>query len=475
MVFSSVIFIFAFLPVCLFGYYGIFRKSRKWQNYFLVACSLLFYSWGGVKYTLLIVLSVLINWLLALIIKQKKQSGKTGQVKTALVAAVVFNVAVLFIFKYLNFTVSNLNLFLKSEIAVPEIALPIGISFFTFQGLSYVIDVYRGHGTALKNPLNVALYISFFPQLIAGPIVRYETIAEQIYSRKESFSLFNRGIRRFIIGLGKKAVLANTLAIIAKQVFSQYYSASALSAWLGAIAFTLQIYYDFSGYSDMAIGLGSMFGFSFEENFDHPYISASITEFWRRWHISLGTWFRDYVYFPLGGSRVKSRTREYFNLLVVWFLTGMWHGANWTFIIWGLFNFVIILLERITKVAKSGNRGIRAFGHCYSLVAIIVGWVFFNSATLGDSIQYLKSMFCIGVPLVDPYFFFSIKENALVLIVSLVCCFPIISLLKKRIPQTIQSRTAFRSSAYIALALILVLSVSYVVKSAYNPFIYFNF
>ena len=326
MLFSSVEFIFIFLPIVIFVYYVLLRKSRTLQNIFLTFSSLLFYAWGEPKFVIVMIISILINWYLAIRVDKKRENKKS--IKLLLCMTIIINLSILFIFKYLMFTLTNINNIFGSNLSVPNITLPIGISFFTFQAISYVIDVYRKNGEVQKNPLNVALYIAFFPQLIAGPIVRYETIAKQIKSRQETFDDFASGVCRFMVGLGKKVLLSNTLAIVADNAFNMnsINELSVLMAWLGAIAYTFQIYYDFSGYSDMAIGLGKMFGFSFLENFNYPYISKSISEFWRRWHISLGSWFRDYVYFPLGGSRVDTKKRLLFNLFVVWFLRGYGTG-----------------------------------------------------------------------------------------------------------------------------------------------------
>ncbi|MBQ2747807.1 MAG: MBOAT family protein, partial [Firmicutes bacterium] len=357
MLFSSLIFLVVFLPCARTGYYGIAliakllsRKNaapedteenadiienripagRKLQNIFLLIASLGFYAWGEPWFVLVMMLSILGNWIFGLLVNKFRESKASS--RAVIIVMLVFNLSIIFIFKYLCFTLEQINNITKAEIAIPDIALPIGISFFTFQAISYVIDVYREKGEMQKNLLNVGLYISFFPQLIAGPIVRYETISDQINNRRENWDDFAEGVCRFVIGLSKKVLLSNNFALIANQAFS-YDAADACSilfAWLGAIAYTLQIYFDFSGYSDMAIGLGKMFGFHFLENFNYPYISLSVSEFWRRWHISLGSWFRDYVYFPLGGSRVDTKARLVFNLFVVWFLTGVWHGANWT-------------------------------------------------------------------------------------------------------------------------------------------------
>ena len=392
MLFSTSIFIFAFLPCVLLGYYGLFRKSRKWQNIFLTVASLFFYAWGEPWFVLVMVGSILCNWAFALLLDTRREKARL-----IIALSLLVNLGIIFIFKYLTFTLENINGIIGGGIKIPIINLPIGISFFTFQAMSYVFDVNRGHGKAQRNPLDVALYISLFPQLIAGPIVRYETIAEQIHNRRETLDDFSAGVCRFIVGLAKKVLLANTLAVVADAAFAAD-ARSASFAWLGLLAYTFQIYYDFSGYSDMAIGLGRMFGFKFLENFDYPYISRSITEFWRRWHISLGTWFRDYLYFPLGGSRVKSKRRLVFNLFVVWLLTGIWHGANWTFILWGLMYFVLIALEKLTGLDKilTKNRVLSALGHCYTLFFVMMGWALFRAPSVSEASQYITHLFMGG-------------------------------------------------------------------------------
>ena len=338
MLFSSSIFLFLFLPLVLFLYYLPLRGWREGQNLFLLLASLAFYAWGEPWFVLVMMASILINYAFGLWTARNKRTGKSLFPPVALAVAV--NLSVLFVFKYLMFTLGILNS-LGASLTLPIIRLPIGISFFTFQALSYVLDVARGRGEVQRSPLKVGLYISFFPQLIAGPIVKYETVAQQIDCRKESWADVSSGCVRFLTGLGKKVLIANQMAVVADRAFGmEAGSLSASFAWLGSLCYTMQIYYDFSGYSDMAIGLGRMFGFHFLENFRYPYRSRSITEFWRRWHISLSTWFRDYVYFPLGGSRVDAPWKHLRNLFAVWLLTGIWHGANWTFIAWGLLYFL---------------------------------------------------------------------------------------------------------------------------------------
>jgi alginate O-acetyltransferase complex protein AlgI len=384
---------------------------------------------------------------------------------------VLGNIAMLGWFKYSEFVVLQINRFLHTEIPVPVVALPIGISFFTFQAMSYVIDVYRKKGKVQYNPLQVGLYVSLFPQLIAGPIVRYETVADQIENRVENFKDFSAGVTRFCIGLGKKVLIANNMAVVADAAFdliiNNEFQASVGMAWLGAISYTLQIFFDFSGYSDMAIGLGQMFGFHFEENFNYPYISKTVTEFWRRWHISMQTWFRDYVYIPLGGSRV-SKPRLIFNIFVVWLCTGIWHGANWTFIAWGLMYFVILTFERLTGLGKKEHW----WGHIYTMVLVIIGWVIFRSTGLGTAALYVKAMFGIGAKgLCDKAVWAYIAQNWIYFVFALIGCAPLVP----AIDGKLKDKTVWNVLYMVAVIVILVVSVSFISNNAYNPFIYFNF
>ena len=342
MLFSSSVFLFLFLPVVLLVYYLPLRRWRQGQNVFLLLASLGFYAWGEPWFVLVMLGSILANYGFGLWVDACKRAGRTCL--PPLVAALAVNLGILFVFKYLTFTLGILNR-LGAAFVIPGIELPIGISFFTFQALSYVLDVHRDRGEVQRSPLKVGLYISFFPQLIAGPIVKYETVAQQIDHRKETWTDFSAGCSRFIVGLGKKVLLSNQLAVVADRAFGLGDGLSASFAWLGALCYTLQIYYDFSGYSDMAIGLGRIFGFRFNENFDHPYCADSVGTFWRRWHMSLTSWFRDYLYIPLGGNR-GGTARTIRNLLIVWFCTGFWHGASWNFILWGLYFAAWLILER---------------------------------------------------------------------------------------------------------------------------------
>lgn len=386
---------------------------------------------------------------------------------------VALNLCLLFIFKYLTFTGNIINSIFNVNLSIPNIALPIGISFFTFQAMSYVIDVYRQKGEVQTNILYVGLYISFFPQLIAGPIVRYETIADQIKNRKETLDDFFNGFARFVVGLSKKVLLANSFALLADQSFDTIKNGDTISvtfAWLGAIAYTLQIFFDFSGYSDMAIGLGSMFGFHFLENFDYPYISTSITEFWRRWHMSLGTWFRDYLYIPLGGSRC-GKVRNIFNLFVVWFLTGLWHGANFTFIIWGLMYFILLVIEKLTGIHKKSGKVFVCFKWFYTIFFVVLGWVVFRAESIGDAFVYICSMFgMMGNSLVDGMFTGYFTQNIILLVIGFVLCTPLFKILSQKTKNNIIGFVKVGS-----LICLFILSVASLVSSSYNPFIYFNF
>lgn len=467
MLFSSTTFLFFFLPFAIVIYYTILRNKRKAQNIFLCLISIVFYAWGEPAFVFVMLFSILINYFLGLLIGKKEQT--VPRRKIALVIAIIINISILFVFKYLSFTLINISQLFGLNIVIPNIALPIGISFFTFQAMSYVIDVYRGEEYQ-KNILNVGLYISFFPQLIAGPIVRYETVAHQINYRKETLDDFASGVYRFIIGLGKKVLLANTMAVVADTFFNgEVSNQSVLSAWVGAIAYTFQIFFDFSGYSDMAIGLGRMFGFHFLENFHYPYISTSITEFWRRWHISLGTWFRDYLYFPLGGSRVKSKSRLIFNLFIVWLLTGIWHGANWTFIVWGLLFFVLLVFEKLSGFQKYNK--LKPLKYIYTMLFVILGWVVFRADSIQEAITYIGTMFGSTGSLVDNAALFYIIENVVCIIISVLASTPIFRWVHKRF---LHNRIGNVITAVFIIG-ILFASVVYIVKGTYNPFIYFNF
>lgn len=469
MLFPSEVFLFVFLPSVLAVYYALLRKTKRLKNIFLLIASIFFYAWGEPVYVLLMIASILFNWIMGILIDRFRGKKRLAVLLMMLMAAV--NIGVMGWYKYSVFTVLQINRFLHTQLPVPVVPLPLGISFFTFQAMSYVIDVYRRRGRVQLNPLNVGLYISFFPQLIAGPIVRYETIAEQIEQRKESAEAFCAGTVRFITGLAKKVLIANNMALIADNAFgliiNHEFQASAAMAWLGAIAYTFQIFFDFSGYSDMAIGLGHMFGFEFEENFRYPYISKTVSEFWRRWHISMQTWFRDYVYFPLGGNRV-ALPRNILNLFAVWLLTGIWHGANWTFIAWGLMYFVILVFEKLTGIAKKECW----WGHVYTMLLVIIGWVIFRSTGLGTAFLYIKAMLGIGAKgLIDKAVWAYIAQNWIYFILALAGSVPLVPW----IDEKLKGSRAWQMVYAVAVAAALIVSISFISNNAYSPFIYSNF
>ncbi len=469
MLFPSEIFLFVFLPFVLAVYYIFLKKTKELKNIFLLFASLFFYAWGEPVYVYLMIVAIFINWFYGIVVH--KLENKKLAVRMVLAAMVLTNLGILGWFKYSVFIMLQINRFLHTQFPVPEVELPIGISFFTFQAMSYVFDVYRKKGRVQYNPLRVGLYISLFPQLIAGPIVRYETIAEQMEYRRENWSDFSRGVTRFCIGLGKKVLIANNMAVVADAAFALLiegqFQASVAMAWLGAISYTLQIFFDFSGYSDMAIGLGQMFGFHFEENFNYPYIAKSVSEFWRRWHISLQTWFRDYVYFPLGGSRV-SKPRLIFNLFVVWALTGIWHGANWTFLAWGLMYFVLLTIEKLTGFDKKQYW----WGHIYTLLFVVIGWVIFRSSGMGNAFTYIKAMFGMGAKgLTDSAVGAYLAQNWVYYVMALVGCVPIVPKLEGKWKNKMLWNMVFALCVVMAFWI----SVSFIMNQAYNPFIYFNF
>lgn len=476
MLFSSTIFLFAFLPITLLIYYVVLHQ-RTLRNIFLLLVSLFFYAWGEPKFVLVMLLSIVMNYLFGLWADQAR--GNKAHARAALTVMVLFNLSIFFVFKYLNFTVYNLNLLFGDILPQTNIILPIGISFFTFQAMSYVFDVYRENGAVQKNPLNVGLYIAFFPQLIAGPIVRYETVAEQINFRKETFADTVVGVQRFLMGLSKKVLLSNTMAVLADHAFDteEYSNLSVGLALLGICAYTLQIFFDFSGYSDMAIGLGKMFGFHFDENFDYPYISKSVSEFWRRWHISLGTWFRDYIYFPMGGSRVSSKARLVFNLFVVWTLTGVWHGASWNFILWGLFYFAILAFEKLSGYPnKFRSKPPKILYQAFTMFCVMLGWILFRATDLSRAASYIQATFGLaGNVLWDDAATLYLREYALFFLFGILFSIPVVPWLKKKAHKKHGTQLLFDSTFSVALLALFVVSVSYLIKGTYNPFIYFNF
>ena len=473
MVFSSSEFIFLFLPIVLAIYFLLDCFVPVLKNGFLCIASLMFYAFGEPKFVLILLASIVINWVFALGIDRIEGNKRVIIRKVLLFIDLILNIGLLVVFKYTNFITLNLSRFISS-INVTSIALPIGISFFTFQAMSYVIDVYRGE-KAQVNPINLALYISLFPQLIAGPIVRYNSIANEIRDRTTSKEDFTEGICCFLRGLFKKIVFANNFGIVADAAFANAPgNCSVLFAWLGALAYTLQIYFDFSGYSDMAIGLGRMFGFHFSNNFDYPYAATSITDFWRRWHISLSSWFRDYVYIPLGGSRGGSLQLR--NLFIVWLLTGIWHGANWTFIAWGMIYFVLLVIEKsLIKPERFNSESLKIAYRLLVFIAVMLLWVLFRSDSIRTAVQYVKSMFGMyGNLVIDNNWLWYSREYVVFIILGLLLSTHGIRGFLQIIKNNVWSGfyETIRTGLYTFMFLV---CVSYLVIGSHNPFIYFNF
>lgn len=465
MVFSSFTFLFIFLPLVLLTYFIV--KKRKLRNIVLFIFSLIFYAWGEPVYVLLMILSIIVNYIVALIIEKVPKKKKIF-----LLLDVIFNIGIIGFFKYGNFIIQNINSIFHMNITEMTLGLPIGISFYTFQILSYVIDVYRKTVPAQKSIINLGMYITLFPQLIAGPIVRYETIADEIENRKESFDKVIEGLKRFMIGLGKKVLIANQMALIADTIYNgDLASTGTISLWLAAISYTLQIYFDFSGYSDMAIGLGKIFGFHFLENFNYPYIAKSITDFWRRWHISLSTWFRDYIYIPLGGNRV-SKLKWLRNILVVWLLTGLWHGASWNFVLWGLYYGILLIIEKVF-LGKFIEKLPKILQHIYTLFFVIIGWVIFRVESLSQIGIVIQRMFTWQPSSVldNIILDFDIFSSLPYIIIGIVASAPIIPIIKEKI----KNRTAYHLISNVATYAIFITCICFLLSATYNPFIYFRF
>ncbi len=466
MVFSSTIFLCIFLPIVLLGYYICPKKGR---NLFLLIASLVFYAWGEPKYVLLMMLSITINYVFGLLMEKNRQNER--RLKLMLVLSVVIDLALLCFFKYTDFVISNINAAFDTGFDLLKLALPIGISFYTFQAMSYTIDVYRGDVKVQRNIIDFGMYISMFPQLIAGPIVRYADVEGQLRERSVTMQDLSEGAMRFIVGLGKKVLLANQIGALWSEIYALGGHSSALTAWIGAVAFTFQIYFDFSGYSDMAIGLGRMFGFKFPENFRYPYQSVSITDFWRRWHITLSTWFREYLYIPLGGNR-RGLARQALNLFIVWTLTGFWHGAGWNFILWGLYYFVILLLEKLFML-KALDKAPKLLRHIYSLLLIVIGWVIFACDDITVLLPYLGSMFGANGALggMDLYW---LTTKAVLLVICAIASTELPKKLMASCTGSLGEKPAFAVKAVPAL-LLLGLSMVFLIGDSYNPFLYFRF
>ena len=462
MIFSSIPFLYYFLPCVLLAFYLMPKAGR---NGVLLLFSLLFYAWGEPRYLVVMLAATVLGYGFGLAMERFPKAKKG-----LLIASVASSLSFLLCFKYADFFLENLGALTGRPIALLKLSLPVGISFYTFQILSYTIDVYRGQAAAQKNLIDLACYVTFFPQLIAGPIVRYTDIARQLRCRDYSLAQFREGTRRFLIGLGKKVLLANLLGEIC-AAWRQTTDASVLFAWLYAVSFTLHIYFDFSGYSDMAIGLGRLFGFRFPENFQYPYISRSITEFWRRWHISLGTWFRDYVYIPLGGNR-KGKPRQFLNIFIVWMLTGFWHGAAWNFLFWGLWFAVLLIIEKtflLRHLEKS-----RVLGRFYVLLAVIFSFVLFDASGLSAALVCITQLLGLGgLPLSSPQAAYLLGSNALLLTAAMVGATPAPKIAAQAIARRWPRASALLEP--VMLLLLLLLCTAFLVDGSYNPFLYFRF
>ena len=467
MVFSSLSFLTLFLPLTILLYFAV---PRRFRNLLLFLASLIFYAWGEPVYIVLMLFSSVVDYSHGLLME--KFDGRPGVRRALLISSVAINLSLLGFFKYAGLVVSTLNAALSLSIPVPSVALPVGISFYTFQTMSYSIDVYRRNCPAQRDPIAFGCYVTMFPQLIAGPIVRYVDVMREINDRRETFEGFFLGIRRFLVGLAKKLILANGVGMLWDSVSAQpAASLSALSAWLGVLAYAFQIYFDFSGYSDMAIGMGRMFGFKFPENFRYPYVSRSVSDFWRRWHITLSTWFREYLYIPLGGNRVRV-PRNIFNLAVVWMATGLWHGASWNFLLWGAYFGAVLIAEKFLY-GKALSRAPGFVGWAYTALVVLVGWVFFALDDLGRGAAYLGAMFGGGAGAVDAYALRALLNYGAVLLLCAAASTPLASgaleRLRERRPRAHSALTYALVIAGFALCLI------YVVDAGYNPFLYFRF
>ena len=471
MVFSGAVFLYAFLPLTLAVYALAPQRGR---NAVLLIASLLFYAFGEPVYVFLLLLSSVSNWALSLCIERRRG---TRTAKLALAVSVLLNLGLLGFFKYADFFLTTVNGLFGLSLPLTGVRLPLGISFYTFQTMSYVIDVYRGDTKAQRNILQFGVYVTMFPQLIAGPILKYHQVERYLQDRRTDLDAISYGVKRFVTGLAKKVLLANNLGLLWKQVAELgNEQMSILMAWLGIAAFALQIYFDFSGYSDMAIGLGAVLGFHFPENFNYPYIAASVKDFWHRWHISLSTWFKEYVYIPLGGNR-KGLPRQLFNILVVWMLTGIWHGAGWNFLFWGLWFAFFLILEKLFlgDILESVPK---VFGRIYTLAVVLISWVFFALESPGEILAYLQAMFGMnGIGPVNSLAMFLCNEYLVLLVIALVACLPLGSRLVHALKssKTGPAMALYRLGEKVIPAVLLLLSVAYIVDASYNPFLYFRF
>lgn len=467
MLFSSVSFLYYFLPITLVLY---FVSKDKYKNIILLLASLFFYFYGEPKYTVLMLISAFSAYIHGILIEKFREKGYS---KLFLVSGLVVSLGILIVFKYMDFIIKNINYISNSNIKLLRLVLPIGISFYTFQGLSYIVDVYKKDAKVCRSFVDFATYVCLFPQLIAGPIVRYTTIEDELKNRTHSFDKFAYGVNRFVVGLAKKVILANNLGMIV-DIMTKSNEKSVLSYWMVAIFFSLQIYYDFSGYSDMAIGIGRMFGFDFLENFNYPFISKSIKEFWRRWHISLSSFFRDYVYIPLGGNRV-SRGRWIFNLLIVWSLTGLWHGDSWNFILWGLYFAILLIIENLF-LQNILNKLPALIQHIYAKFFIIISFVIFNNENIKDLWSSLYNMFNFrGLDLYNDFSTYYLKSYTVLLIVSVIGATPILKNIIQKINKNVTGQKVISTINPILNIVLLVVVTAYLIDGSFNPFLYFRF
>ena len=469
MVFSSITFLFYFLPIVLFSYYLV---PKKVKNIVLLISSLFFYFWGEPKNILIMISMIVFSYIGGLVI-DKLREKKSKFIKLFLFIIIVIDLSALFYFKYIDFLIRNINLYLENKIDLIGVVLPIGISFFTFQIISYLIDVYRGDTKVQKNIFKLALYVSLFPQLIAGPIVRYKDVAEQIDERTHTIEKFSNGIRRFVIGLSKKVLIANILGELA-GAFGTSSDGTIVFYWLYAIANMLQIYFDFSGYSDMAIGLVKMFGFEFLENFNYPYIATSITDFWRRWHMSLSSWFKDYVYIPLGGNR-KGLKRQIINIFIVWFLTGLWHGANWNFILWGVYFGTILLIEKVFLL-KVLDKTPKVINRIYVLFTVLISFILFSNEDLNIALQNIKGLFVSDVGFISNVSLYYLTSYLVVILIGIIGSTPLLkNLINKLSSKNEKIKKVINVLEPVVLTMLLIISVSYIIDGSFNPFLYFRF
>ena len=468
MVFSSLEFMFLYFPVVLLLY---FITPLRWRNVTLFLTSLIFYGWGEPMYVFLMLFTITVDYFFGWMVGKYRESNRK-RARAYMIAAIVINLAILGFFKYANLVVDTITALTGVALTHIDVALPVGISFYTFQALSYVIDVYRMDADAQRNYTAFGTYVTLFPQLIAGPIVRYQDVDDQLRSRKHSAQLFASGVRTLAAGMGKKVLLANAAGEIWERI-SEAPETTVAAAWLGIIMYTFQIYFDFSGYSDMAIGLGKMMGFSFRENFYYPYMASSVTDFWRRWHISLSTWFREYVYIPLGGNR-RGRGRQIFNLLAVWFLTGLWHGASWNFVLWGLYYFVLLMLEK-TFLLKILDKLPKFVGHVYTLITVVFGWLLFVSTDFASGLNYLATMFGGGraTGFIDAGGAFDWISSLILLVILVIASTPYPKKLLYKLWEKYDAPV--RAVTAILCLFVFFIAVAYLVNSSYNPFLYYRF